>query len=430
MIRRAHHSVIENAPLVGICAGLFLAALPLIPHVAPWAMALFVGALLARVLINHLHVGLPPLPVKIVVLALGLTAISLSYGSLLGIEPGLGILLILIALKLLETNTVRDFQVLTLLGWFLSLCVLFFSQALGSWLYVATVGALLTVSVIHFHRGSSPGSFRRSAHVGATLLLQASPVIVLLFFFFPRSYGNFRISLNRGILNVSGMSDQLQPGSVAALAMSDEIVFRADFPDGNIPALPHLYWRGGVLWRGEGLSWDRVNPYSIESLAGRLEGPPVHQRIRLEPHGGKWLFALDRPAGDVPGGTLQAGGCLQSDKRVNSARLYEVVSRPENHETTLLDEHRNSALQLPQQVSPRVHALVDSWRAADCASARSSMLRSVFFAAAISSTRSSRAPTKTTHSTSFSLDAALVFVSITQRLLPRSCAWRVCRHAS
>ena len=362
--RTPQGSAIEHQPLAGICAGLLLTTLPLVPHVAPWALAMFGGALLMRLMVNRLNLGLPGLPLKIAVLALGLAGIVLSYGSMLGIEPGLGILLVLVSLKLLETNTVRDFQVLTLLGWFLSLCGLFFSQTLGRWLYVGAVCAVLTASLVRFHRGSAPGSFVRSARLTGTLLLQALPIILLLFVCFPRTYGGFRFTFNRSFNDVMGMADRLEPGSVSNLAMSDELAFTAEFPDGNIPSATQLYWRGGVLWRGNGLKWDKGTPVQVENAAARMQGPKIRQRIRLEPHAAKWLFALDRPVSEVPGTEYEPGGYLQTLNRVYSSMRYEVVSRPENRDTTLLAEHRRLALAVPAQVSPQVQALADSWRTA------------------------------------------------------------------
>jgi transglutaminase-like putative cysteine protease len=364
MTHRPHHSVIENAPLIGASVGLLLAVVPLMPHVAPWATALFGAALLARLLVNQFHLGLPPIALKVFVLAVGLAGIWISYGSLLGIEPGLGILLILVSLKMLETNTVRDFQVLILLGWFLSLCGLFFSQVLSTWLYTAIVCAILTTSLIRFHRGGAPHAFRYSARMTALLVAQAIPIVVLLFLCFPRSYGGFRFTFGNALNNVSGMSDELRPGNVAALAMSEVIAFRADFPDGTVPSLPQLYWRAGVLWRGDGLVWVRGRVAGLEPPVKRQGQGEIRQRIAMEAHGGRWLFALDRPISDVPDAHYEQGGYLRSDSPVLSLRRYEVVSRLDVRESTLVDPHRAAALQVPANVSPRVAALAKSWRAA------------------------------------------------------------------
>jgi transglutaminase-like putative cysteine protease len=361
---RGQHSSIATAPLFGASVALALAAVPLLDRVAPWAVAIFAAALLLRVLVNLRHLRLPSLPVKLLLLALGLGGIALTYGGFIGIEPALGVLLILLSLKLLETNTVRDFQVLALLGWFLCLCGLFFSQELSRWLYLSAVALLLGASLVRFHQAPERGSFRRSLWLAGKLLVQALPIVALLFLFFPRSHANYLLQLGRTTTGVTGMTDRLEPGSFATLTQSNKIAFFARFPDRNVPALPQLYWRGGVLWRGDGLTWVRDVPTTRERLTGQLEGAPIRQNIVLQPHGGRWLFGLDRPAPvEVRDATYEAGGYFQSQRTVTSPLRYAVTSRPENRETTLLPEHRFKATRKPASISPDVQQLVDLWRA-------------------------------------------------------------------
>jgi hypothetical protein len=215
-------------------------------------------------------------------------------------NPGLGVLLILLSLKLLETNTVRDFQVLVLLGWFLCLCGLFFSQDLTTWIYLSGVGALLAASLIRFHSAPSCGGLFRSLGVALKMVVQALPIVLLLFLFFPRTQGGFRLQFNRSLNAVTGMSDQLSPGSFARLTQNENIAFRAEFLDGKLPSLSQLYWRGAVFWRGDGLTWIRGRTdLGVEGSIRPLEGPAIRQKISLMPHGGSWLFALDRPAKEV-----------------------------------------------------------------------------------------------------------------------------------
>src|SRR5881394_1197335 len=158
---RGQSSNIATPPLASVSVALVLAVWPLLDRVAPWAVAVFVCALALRLMVNFRQLRLPSLPLKIVLLAIGLGGVALSYGGLTGVEPGLGVLLILLSLKLLETNTVRDFQVLVLLGWFLCLCGLFFSQDLTTWIFLSGVGALLAASLIHFHGAPSSGGLIR-----------------------------------------------------------------------------------------------------------------------------------------------------------------------------------------------------------------------------------------------------------------------------
>jgi transglutaminase-like putative cysteine protease len=353
---------ISTTPLAGVIAGLVLAVLPLVPKAAGWVLALFAVMCGVRLFLNRPGTRLPSLPVKIILFALGIGGVVLTYGTVLGIEPGLDILLVLVSLKLLEANSGRDFQVLTLIGFFLVLCGLFFSQDLLLWLYLAAVVTLLTATLIRFHRGAGPASYRRSTTLALVLFAQALPVVALLFLFFPRVYGGFRFQFSQSLLNTTGMSDRLSPGSVSSLALNDQIVFRAYFPDSATPLMSAMYWRGTVLWRGDGLNWIQGPQLSQERRLGQLGGPGIRQRISLQPHGARWLFALDRPANEVRGASYQPGGCLQSRRTIVSQFHYEVVSRPENREATLPADQRVETLRPPAHISPRVQTLVNGWK--------------------------------------------------------------------
>ena len=357
-------SAIATAPLIAVELGLALAAAPLFGRMAGWVVALFFAACGARLLMNRRGARLPSLPLKVVCFGLGAGGIALTYGTAIGIEPGLSILLLLVSLKLLETNTVRDFQVTALLGYFLALCGLFFTQALTVWLYVAAIFALLTAALVHFHRGKDAGGFRGAARRGGVLLLQALPIIVLLFIFFPRSQQRFAMQFSQPLIGSGGMSDSLAPGSIASLALGRELVFRADFPNGNAPSMSAMYWRAGVLWQGDGLTWVRGRQLYPEPRTIPLGGAGVSQRITVQPHGAHWLYALDRPATKVRGAHHEVGGFLQSDRPVLKQMRYEVISRPDNRETTLPADQRQRATQKPSRISPQVQALVNVWRAA------------------------------------------------------------------
>ena len=357
-------SAIATAPLIAVELGLALAAAPLFGRMAPWVVALFFATCGARLLMNRHGARLPSLPLKVVLFGAGAGGIALTYGTALGIEPGLSIILLLVALKLLETNTVRDFQVVALLGFFLALCDLFFTQSFGMWLCVAVIVALLTAALVHFHRGKNAGGFRGAARRGGVLLLQALPVVVLLFIFFPRSRQQFAMQFSQSLTGAGGMSDSLSPGSIASLALGRELVFRAEFPDGKVPSMSVMYWRAGVLWRGDGLNWVRGAGMDPEPRAGQFGGAGVRQFIIVEPHGAHWLYALDRPASEVRGGRLEPGGFLRSERPVLKQMRYEVISRPENRETALPDEQLQQAMEKPARISLHVQTLVNVWRAA------------------------------------------------------------------
>ncbi len=357
-------STVATAPLVGMIVALVGAIIPLGEKVAGWVLLGFFAACVARILLNRPGRRLPSLPVKLLLFVASIGGVAVSYGSPVGIEPGFSILVALVGLKLIEANGPRDFHVLGLLGFFLALCDLFFAQDFLRWLYVAALLLLVLATLVRFHRGSGAGSYSRSAWLAAKLLAQSLPIAALLFLFFPRVYGGFRFQFSQSLMNVGGMSDRLSPGSISSMALNGDVVFRADFPDGNIPPMSAMYWRGEVLWRGnEGLTWVLGPFLSHERRTGQLGGPGVRQRISLQPHGGRWLFALDHPASDLRGAHYQPGNVLQSNRTIISRYRYEIVSRPESRETTLPADHRKAALYLPGNISPRVRALVAGWQA-------------------------------------------------------------------
>ncbi|MDR3404204.1 MAG: DUF3488 and transglutaminase-like domain-containing protein [Chthoniobacter sp.] len=356
-------SNVATAPLVGMVVALVSAIIPLGEKVAGWVLLGFFAACIARIILNRPGARLPSLPVKLLLFVASIGGVAVSYGSPVGIEPGFSILVALVGLKLIEANGPRDFHVLGLLAFFLALCDLFFSQDFIRWLYVAAILLLVLATLVRFHRGGGAGSYPRSAWLAAKLLAQCLPIAALLFLFFPRVYGGFRFQFSQSLMNVGGMSDRLSPGSISSIALNSDIVFRADFPNGNIPPMSTMYWRGGVLWRGEGLTWVLGPFLSHERRPGQFSGPLVRQRISLQPHGGRWLFALDRPAGDPPrGATYQPGDVLQSRRAIISRYRYEIVSQPENREAVLPQDQRIAALHLPSHIDPRVRALVDSWK--------------------------------------------------------------------
>ncbi|RYD79429.1 MAG: DUF3488 domain-containing protein, partial [Verrucomicrobiaceae bacterium] len=351
-----------TAPLALVGVGLAFAALPVAGQTVFWAFLLVALSISVRILFFRKNRRLPPLSVKLLVLAGGLGGVLLQFGTIVGVEAGLSVLLVLVSLKFLEAASRRDLQVLTLLGFFLALCDLFFAQDLSRWVYVGGVLAWLTLAVVFSHTNGLPGGFRAAVRTTVLLFLQALPLICILFLFFPRIYGGFRFQFSRSLQSGTGMSDLMQPGSMASLALRHDIALQVSFPDGNLPSQADMYWRGLVLWRGDGLSWVRVDNLSTEKRKNTLSGPSIRQRIVLQPHGGRWLFALDRPASIIQRTSLEPGGYLRSHRQIFYPMSYEVVSRPENRELTLHEDQLAIALQQPQNVSPRVRALAESWR--------------------------------------------------------------------
>lgn len=360
-------TVIPRRPLLWLAAALLFTVPPMFRSLTLWVPMCFLGALLAKFWMESRGIRLRRLVWKIAGIAAGFGGVALTYGTLNGLEPGISLLLVLMPLKILEAHTERDFHVLVVLGWVLCLCAFFFSQDLAVMLYVLAAFGLLLAAVIDLHRGTAPGgAVWPPMRTACRLLAQALPLVLLLFFLFPRTSGGFRFSLVRALTPSTGMSDRLSPGSIASLATSPEVAFRVEFPDGRLPSPASMYWRGVVMWQGEGLEWKAGPPEDVLYRTLPARGEPVRQRITLEPHGDRWMFALDWPVEAPPGAMMMAGNHLRSMRPITGTRRYEVASYREIQGAAaganLRRGERRASLQLPDDLSPAVRELAESWK--------------------------------------------------------------------
>ena len=246
---------IPRIPLLWLAAALLFTLPPMFGSLVSWVPCFFLLALTLKFWMEPKGYRLRFATLKLLFAVAALFAIFASYGSLKGIEPGVSLLVVLMSLKILEAHTAREFQVMVLMGWVLCLCGFFLSQDFAIALCLLTAFALLLVALIQFHRGSSPGAFWPPLGTTLRLLVQAAPLVVLLFLLFPRINTGLRVEFRTIRAANSGFSDRLSPGSIAALANSVDIAFRAEFPGSKIRPPGPMYWRGVVMWHCDGMEW-------------------------------------------------------------------------------------------------------------------------------------------------------------------------------
>jgi len=310
---------------------------------------------------------------KLVLVATAVTTAFVTYGSVRGVEAGITLLVVLASLKILEAHTAREFRVMVLIGWMLCLCGFFLSQDFTTALCLLIAFALLAVALIQFHRGAAPGAVWPPIITASKLFLQALPLLILFFLLFPRINTGLRFELRPFRSANTGFSDRLSPGSIAALANSSEIAFRAEFPGTNTRPPGPMYWRGVVMWRCNGMEWRAPydprpkTPPSTPDVAGSgsvsVQSPnarEIQQRITLAPHGARWMFALDHPIKTARGAMLARGDYLWSFQPIRKSRQYEVVSS-ESTAHDISAKERSDALEVPAAISPAVRDLAYSW---------------------------------------------------------------------
>ena len=354
---------IPRKPLLWLSGGLLFTVPPLFSALAAWVVIFLLVTLLAKFWMEPRGYRIRSVALKLLLAAAGVTAVFFTYGSLSGIEPGVSLIVVLMALKVLEAHTVRELRVMVMVSWVLCLCGLILSQELGTTLWLAAAFILTIVALVQFHQGPATKS---SASVRETvkLLAQALPLIALLFVAFPRFTTGFRLQLAKTGGAATGFSGTLSPSSVSALAGSSTIAFRAQFPDGRMPPLAGMYWRGLVLRDCQGLEWRSPEPPAAvpRSSWRRPDRNAVRQLITIEPHGGHWMFALDSPIAPPPGVLLAPGNYLWSFQTIRSARQYEVTSTSGSDNSPLRPRELAVFSAVPSWISPAVRDLVASWK--------------------------------------------------------------------
>jgi len=340
---------------------------------AVWVPWLFLFSLALKFWMEPRGYRLRSVILKLLLVTTAVMTAFFSYGSVKGVEAGITLLVVLASLKILEAHTAREFRVMVLIGWMLCLCGFFLSQDFTTSLCLLVAFALLAVALIQFHRGAAPGALWPPLVTTCKLLLQASPLVILFFLLFPRVNTGLRFELRPFRSANTGFSDRLSPGSIAALANSSEIAFRAEFPGSSTRPSGPMYWRGVVMWRCNGMEWrapyePRPKTSSIttdiagsHSLTVQSPNPKeIQQRITLAPNGARWMFALDRPVKRVPGAMLARGEYLWSFQPIRKSRQYEVVSSESTgHDITA--KERSDALEVPGSITPAVRDLAYAW---------------------------------------------------------------------
>ena len=347
--------------MLWLFAGLALAASPHAQRLPWWVTS--AGALLFawRFYLAWKQSRLPSRWLIFPVALGGIIGVYLTYRTIFGRDAGVTLLVLLLALKLMEMRLLRDVYVVTFLAYFLALTNFFYSQTIPTAGLMLVTVFVVSASLVGFNAPQCrPADNFKTA---ATLLAQAGPVMLLLFFLFPRVPGPLWGLPQDAFAGVTGLGDTMSPGAISRLSQSDAIAFRVRF-DGNPPPRPQLYWRGPVFWEFDGKTWRAGGlPRLRSSVQFTGLGPPVDYEVTLEPHNRPWLFALDLPARVPPNARVTSDYQLLSLQPVRGRIRYEVQSYPSYRATSGAEPHDlEAALDLPPRFNPRATALAREWR--------------------------------------------------------------------
>lgn len=273
--------------------------MPQINHVPLWCSLLTGSVLCWR---TWLALSARPLPSRwwlLLLLMAALGATFFSFGTFLGREPGVTLIMVLLALKTLELRARRDAFVVFFLCFFSMLTSFFFSQSLftAAAILVALLGLL--TALVNAHMPVGKPALRQSARIAASMALLGAPIMAVLFVLFPRIGPLWGVPADT-LGSRSGLSATMQVGNMARIALDNGIAMRIRF-DGTAPAQSSLYFRGPVLSTFDGREWLPLRPEFPESMQPqaelRVRGAPLRYEVTLEPgNGGAWLMLLDASA--------------------------------------------------------------------------------------------------------------------------------------
>ena len=344
------------------------ATLPHWPTLPLWVPVLLAVAIAWRLAVAALAWPMPIRTLRLLLALVAFCVVLFTYRTINGVEAGSALLVVMIALKFLESKGHRDRLVLIMISYFLLFASLLTARAPLSAVYLLLLIWLTTIGLLQLSRRGPLLGLRSTAELAGRLLLQSLPLMIALFVLFPRLPGPLWAVPGTSTSATSGLGDTMNPGDITSLALSDDIAFRAQFLSRPPPARD-LYWRGPTMTHFDGRTWSMlIGERRGEGVASSTEylGTPTEYRVMLETAGRNWAFALDMPKPPERGLRMASDYQLRSlpgtprgtrlDYRVVSYTSYRALE-------PLAPAEQDLFRRLPPESSPRTRELVRGWLA-------------------------------------------------------------------
>ncbi|MFP5382571.1 MAG: DUF3488 and DUF4129 domain-containing transglutaminase family protein [Gammaproteobacteria bacterium] len=363
---------VSRRALPWIIAAVIAALLPHVTHLPLWLTGVAVLCIGWRVGVHRGQLAYPPRRLQGVFALALMAGIFIQYRTLAGHQAGTAMLVAMFSLKLLEMYKERDAYVVILIGYFVAAMAFLFFFTVWMGFYVVGVATLFTAALVAINASLDMPRSEPIRRAGS-LVLQSVPIAILLFVVMPRIGPMWSIGLKPGE-SQTGVGDEMSFGDIGNLSRSDDMAFRVDFDDGNVPPTARLYWRGMTLTEFDGRTWRQLPglaefPSLVDHGVGRA--PEWRQRLRadlaaledaqtfrytviMEPSQRPWLFALVVPeaAGRRDIG-LVYDHRLRMREPVKTVTRYRVASVPSlQRDVELADWLREQSLALPRNSNP------------------------------------------------------------------------------
>ncbi len=346
----------SHTPLLSIVGALVTAIAPLISILPTWIIvwcAFFWGYVILSQKFNY---PLPSPSIHYTLSIIGGAGVLISHRYIFGGTAFIGLLCVMAGLKPLEIRTHRDRMVTIFLAYFFIITSLLQFENLAMILYLFVSVFIITAVLIQIN--SPYSGLKDNGILSLKILLNALPLMLALFFLFPRLHSSFIGTFKRPA-GRTGYTESLALGDVANLILDDKDAFRVKFK-GPIPEPHLLYWRGVVFWDFNGYEWTTSSkiPRQRRHVPGKN---PVEYSVVLEPHMKRRIFSLDVPFVSPTETKMLGDLTLILDRRLKKKFRYHLKSYTSYH-TGPLQFWEKAALKLPLNKNKKTQKLALEWK--------------------------------------------------------------------
>jgi len=307
---------------------------------------------------------------KVVLVVICCIGLLLSLGATFRFESMVSLLMVGFILKLLELRNKKDFVLLIFIAFFILAAQFIEFNHVAAVLYGFGCAVLLCTTLMQLYKNTYRYSLWRNLRPNILILLQAIPLMLLLFVVVPRIGSFWAVPTPQHAK--TGLSDSMSPGDFTELMQSDELAFRVSFSNA-IPAREKLYWRSLVFSFFDGRRWTQNRQQKADNFLN--QGTPdikshveykdnrVEYDIIAEASSQLWLYSLAAPQ--------SWSGNLAFARDMRLQAFSPVVERINYHVTSVLDYQLNETrpeeleqnLQLPKEGNPKTRDYAKAWLA-------------------------------------------------------------------
>jgi len=348
-----------QAILFSLLAGIHLSALPLYSRMPLAIILLLVTLSLWQFFLIKQRRDNPGRLIQILIIVVTFLVARYSYGHVFGQQPGVALVTLMTVLKLFETKNNRDCYIIIYSAFFIIASSFFHSQSIWLILYVFFVIITLLSILIALSDRLKTVPLTSRLKLATRFVVYAMPLMLVLFFLFPRIPGPLWGLPADAFTGHTGLSEEMSPGSINRLINSSAIAFRAKF-ESDIPLHNQRYWRGAVLSLYDGKTWRRSDAPASAQANIKYDDVPADKlryTVTLEPTNLNWLLSLEYPKPDDSPEhkhqySLNREAMLLTTSKINNVISYSIESQTTSSNRALFEQESYKNRLLPVRLNP------------------------------------------------------------------------------